>query len=633
MTRARLALAVGVALLAAVLVVRLAGSPAGSEPPDAAGAAPRIVRSQPAYAELGRWWRHAVRLDARQQLDLGALAALGGSQDVDVRVQVAGELELRAVAHREERTLLEVRWLTLDTLDLTLAGLGSDGPEAEVLRAAVLDAVVLASVTAQGEVVRVYAPDVPGPVAGLFHQVLSALQVVLPPGLGGDVGWRSVERSTLGAVATSYEPVGTAGDPVWTLERARGLMLSVRLGVPDAQGLARGGGRVRWDPQGWVVTVEGDETVALTREGSPVGEAHTVVSIALLATGVDAVAARAWPDDGVLLGRPEPTEGTDRAALRARAAGWTRERLLERLPQLWTLEGQDLADMLWQAAAFLQLHPEVCDEVGARVAGAGSDRARQRLVDLLVSVEHDRCAGAARKAVAELPADDPYRLLLLQRLGATTQPTRETARFLAEEHALGRASGDRSRALAAATGLGAMVEMLDLAGRASDADLHDRMLSEALAGATTPADLRDYARALGNTRRASHVGELAALTRHPDPEVRGVAAAALEKLDDPDATDALVDLADDPDDLVARRALRAWVAGEPTAAVVDEIAALVAGGRVADRQASVLVELARRHQARLPGPVDGLLVAMQDHLDMDGATRAAVRRLRERQAP
>ncbi len=639
-TRKRLAVATGVlAVAGAWFWIRTSGTDVHSARDSAgrseANSSRAVKATTPgrAYGEIGRWQRYALDLHISQSVDL---LALGGSatgpqrQSVDLRFR--GEVEIEVVAVRKRRSLVRLTMPALASLDMEITGMGTeeDDTAANRLRAAMLSSLAFAEVSERGEFVRIHTGEAPGPVAGLWHQVVSGLQTTLPA-RGTPRQWSAPERTTMGMVASQYRRK-RATDSQWKLYRDGSSYLSVK-DVASVSGEVSGGSEITWDTRGWLHNVQTNtETTLLALGGRETTSAQTAFDARLHDTGVREVEPTLWPVGGALLGQVDSSAGTDEAMIARRAAGWDRDRVFGAIAMLTAPASAEGFERMRAITAFLTLNPEVCEELGDTMGNVGDAKTRDRILDLLVDGNNERCQAAAAKVVVAMPLESPSRNMRLQRIAITHTPTIATASLLRQEMLLAENSADTDREFSAGTGLGAIVEMLDMNGRRDEADEFAEEVSARLADAGDVANIQAYVRAAGNMRRPEVLPAMLVHLDHASPAVRLMLAATLDKFTERIAIDARLVLATDAMTQVQARALRGWVTQAPDLLVIARLTNMVREGVTQAKNAAILVEVIRSHQRQHPTQYDKLAAAMIETMDLDGDIVGALNRLRARGA-
>jgi HEAT repeat protein len=496
---------------------------------------------EPAPEAAGLRFPAGQRLHYRfEHTNTQRVVPMADAPPIEAQADLAADLELRGLGQADGLWQFALSFKHFDRAVLRVGAQDALGDPAALQG---LEAVV--ELRADGEIHSVRFPEgSPHTFQNLVHLVVSEIQVRLSEGV--------VQETTQHGVARSrYTPVGPAAGPIHitrertTYERLQATPTGPAEVAGTAEALVTDGHLVRLDAKEHL------------RAGPPTHlalEARSTTRLVLVATDHD---ARPAPITGrrVALGAPARAPDHAERALADRVQGLTPQALLEML-QGARQSGQlpHHNQSLWRAVGLLRADDALCAELGALAGEEGLSSAGRGLVlDLLASAGTPAAQAALRSALsADRVRADPKFPLLFQRLSLISLPDSATLEFLEQAYA---APGAETLG-AAAFALGAAAGQTARAGDAQGRALADRLLHD-LEEAETPDHQALRLIALGNAGLPEHLDALLAYTRAEHPEVRRAAAAALRKLDDPRAREALLDLAGDAEARVQRRALDA----------------------------------------------------------------------------
>jgi hypothetical protein len=217
----------------------------------------------------------------------------------------------------------------------------------------------------------------------------------------------------------------------------------------------------------------------------------------------------------------------------------------------------------WLAQGFLELHPEVCDQLVAQMRGFAPDEKGMTL-DLLMSVDHPHAQEAIVAAFENTDLILPNEQApLMQRFIVLARPTNETASYVARRYAKAKAAHDDPTRRAAAVSLGALVNGVAKTDRAFARQLDDALVLD-LYAAKDPRDREVLLLALGNAGLEEDAIAIRLASRDASPAVRAAVATALRRLDGPEIRATLLQLLADPDTRVQLDALSSLDRREPT---------------------------------------------------------------------
>ncbi|MBN1204578.1 MAG: HEAT repeat domain-containing protein [Myxococcaceae bacterium] len=378
----------------------------------------------------------------------------------------------------------------------------------------------------------------------LNRYLLQALAAELFPRLPGDAPLSYTERLPAGDVESVAH---WADDARSTLARTRTHFTQLRLAIGAPKDIrVESHATFRFSGEGPLESVDLRENVeAGDAAGKPLLRmTHSLTLRSKETRKASVVAAR--PTDKPVVRTPGPLAqeiDVKRALLESRAGGITFEDVLQ------TLESTDdpkklanRAQFVWQAAGYLELHPEKCRELVPAFARLSSDPMRAQLVDLLVSAGHAEAQAALRAIMSQDVAKQDPRVFeeLYQRLGLVAQPTREAVQFVLDEHAAALAAKDGAQRRVRAFTLGSMANRMRgkdsaLATLAGDVLLDDLQLA---------IDARDQElalRALGNAGDPRTTDAVRDVLASNDDSLRAAAAIALRRVTTPEATALLLE--------------------------------------------------------------------------------------------
>ncbi len=537
-------------------------------------APPPAVRAEPVVtAPTYRWppgleWRYALQTSTQSTIELLDTAP---SSALEVRLELAGEVRLRSYGGGDATTRLGLRFAELTAHELTVGG------EQTLANAAPLeDHEGYLDVTPQGEVRALrFAPAAPPVFRSMVQLVVGEMQARLEDGSA----WRAVEITQHGEAPTDY--VAARGGGIHTLHKRRDEYTRLT-------GLSRGAERrsvayvAEVEIDGVLRRLEAREHVrAFDGGGRTLLDSRSRTRLRLLGARPFEAAP---PSEAELVayrpGQPAfDAELARRQHARQRVAGLTPDALLNTLAEhgpSGTLP--DHNRFLWRATGLLREHPELCSTlVDLFERPEMTHRGRALLLDLLVGAGTPEAQMALRRALATTTAagDAGYKRLY-QRLSLIEAPTGETIALLQGRYSEPGQEGPRAATYALGSGAGHLHRRGDVQRAA---EIGER-LREDLEAAEESFAVVSLLGALGNAGLPGHAPDIIRHRGDGRPEVRHAVAAALRKLDDSRAGDALVEMTTDGADRVSRRAVRSLMRRELGATQIGRLRALVAARAV-----------------------------------------------------
>ncbi len=511
-----------------------------------------------------------------------ATLAFGSAARVATSYDVAGNLLARAL-DVGGTTALELR---LDALTRhTLKALGSDTiPTDALARTELEEPRAFAFVGASGAVEQLRFPaDAPKAFRETITKVVEQMQVTLADDARAD--WTATEAGPNGRAASTYHADGLA------LTRAR-------MEYESLSALSRGAcagcvqhladhAEITLDPRGVVGRLEDSESLRLSDRGSDpfTSTNHFTLSLARVAPADGAIASLDDAVDARTPGEPAPLTTSDKDAILAQEAAGFTPASLDYAIDLFATKGEHTPDKTWlvHARAYLLLHPEALEALGARLADAGTgSRGRNMMLQVLAVVGSPRAQEIMRSALdSAQPSEAPRELgHLVQKLGIVEHPTAETAAYVEDGYASARAHADQRMALSDAAALGGVAGNLRKSGDTSGARRIVARLEADLRQATTPEDKRGLILALRNAGAIADASVRAYAT-DVNASVRGEVARSLADAPSPDARSTLRSLTSDAEITVAAAALQSLDRDSPTADDIHAVATSVVAGKTA----------------------------------------------------
>jgi hypothetical protein len=396
----------------------------------------------------------------------------------------------------------------------------------------------------------------------LTESVARQVLLAAPPD-GAPKAFEREEKTPAGTMRVKYEARQGAGAGAGAY--ARTVVGAVALeNLPDTcespcRVRARGEGEVRFEPGDAIASLTEKREIHAGKEGSP----------AMLETTASFEARRVREGDAngdaldpaklasKLPGEPFESAADHRASLARLSQGATIDEVLGGISQAAAAGARGLPKgWLVRSTAFLELHPELLDEVAIRFQDEGlGARGRLAVLDLLAATGGDQAQAVLLKTLDTAAArEGEERLQYVQRLMLVQAPNAATARELRARFGRDQ-GGDAQMAYAEAHALGSVASKLAARGSGAEAKAAVDALASALDEAKTPDATAAYLSALGNAGDPRQVGRIARHAGDQDASVRRSVASALRKSEDAEAKKTLVSLAKDPDPEVEVEAL------------------------------------------------------------------------------
>jgi HEAT repeat protein len=534
--------------------------------------------------------RYDYRLEWTADSEVGGQAA-DGAPTFTSKIDLSATVRLVSHGAYEHGWLLAASFVEVPKPDVALLG-RPVFPDPAAARAELVGPTAWVVIDADGRVERVYF-DASAPQAfkHLMQSVVGLAQITT----GDGPSWSAVEPGPSGIARVVYERESAT---TWTRQRIGYDTLTAAPVVPNATPQLAARADITVDPQGHLATLVDNEvlTVRIPNATAALFHGTSRFALTLVDHGKEVVG-----DQPALAQKEVRTPGQiaqtgeiETRLREQRTRGMTREQLVEGLGRVWTLpSGSEKRRWLDQAAALLQLHPELCSDVLAAFHD-GEGRERLFAFDLLASAGMPEAQAAMREALASPDA----KLLapeLVQRFSLVVRPDADSARFVVDAWRAARTNGDADLASATTYTIGAVARHLAEDGaHAALVDDLDGKLRDALAQAATPRAREDALAALGNAAQAANVSVVREAAHDASPEVRSRAAWALRDTATPEARAALVELSSDADPRVARSALAA-LGRQPLAAADFASLEHTLHGPLADATAAGLIDLLGAH--------------------------------------
>lgn len=506
--------------------------------------------------EAGRVYRYRLAWNVGSRAEIATEQVL--SAPLQGRIGVEGVLELRAHGEREGRAVLSARLRDLEVHRIELGGEPLLPPGAEG-RQMLEDHRAVLEVDRRGRIVHLaFDADAPPVAQHVLRAILLSLHVELDD--AATEPWEVSQNALYGRERVRYEV--DPGPPAALLRTH--LLYETFTGVSGGgvelapwQVRLEGGGRVRFAPEGHLESLEDEERTRTTDE-RPLFTSMEHLTLHLIDHATFDREADPMPGEGFVGIEPAQPSTLERATARSFAEGLTADQMavdllnLGRgmpLPRLSTLRMTGLVRADDDAARSLVplFSREELGQVG-----------RGRVTDVLASAG----TPAAQAALREVLDTDVVRSvpdehsMLLQRFSLVRHPTPESADFVWNELRRARREDDDMVERGAIYCLGSVVGHLYDDGQDALAARYERELTAGLEAANDDAHLEAHLAAFGNIGRPANLDTILSYVDHPSSTVRAQAAVSLRRYSDERARRALVELACDAVDVVARGAMR-----------------------------------------------------------------------------
>jgi hypothetical protein len=519
-----------------------------------------------------------------------ATLARGSAARIATEYDLAGDLVARAV-DLGGRTVLELR---LDALTHhSLKALGAETIPTDALAHTALEQPrAFALVGPNGAVDQLRFPtDAPKPFREVLTKLVEQMQVTLADDAPTPRDWTATEPGPNGRAASSYhlEHEGPAGGLALTRVRVEYESLSA-LSSGACEGCAQhlnDHADITLDPRGVVGAIQDDESLRLSDHGADAFAStnHFSLTLTRVEAAEGALSSIADAVDARTPGERAPLTTSDRDAILAQEAEGFAPSTLDYAIDLFAKKGERPPDKTWlvHARAYLLLHPEALDALGARLADPKTDsRGRNMMLQVLAVVGSPRAQEIMRGAIdAAQPGETPRDFgHLVQKLGVVEHPTAETAAYVEDGYRRDGARGNRAMALSDAATLGGVASHLAKSGDASASRHIVARLEADLGQAKDPEDKRGLILALRNAGAVADA-DVRAYAVDESASVRGEVARSLADDTSPDARATLLSLTTDGEITVAGTALQSLDRDSPTPDDIHAIATSVLTGKTA----------------------------------------------------
>ncbi len=464
-----------------------------------------------------------------------------------LRAAIEGEIALERVGGGERGARLALSYTRIDKYAFSMQGNDSRASAAELARALVGKTAYL-DVDERGRIESIsYAEDADNGQRIALRSLALELNYTLPEAAAES--WTAEEEGSLGRARVQYQKGASTllREPL----RYTRLDAAVEPALAGAQEL-KGGAELALDGAGVPLSIDDSETVRYTRRGEGKPAVDATWSFKLRRTGVAppgrqvARASAAQP-----LGEPVADPGRRERMDRRMAEGVSLDTALSRV-DAFAAGAKMPHDQLVKIGAWLRLHPEEMPRLVEKFEEpAMQRRGHEAVLDVLVACGSPQAQKAMREALSSDAAKAaPQELFgLVQRFSFLGAPDAESVRFLEESYAGARAAQNRTFAEGALVALGSTVRQNANRNPALASEANGRVLSEL--GGGDLAMQRAALAALGNAAQPQNVSIIASYANDADGLTRTEAARALRSVDSPEARNALLQLAADPDALVA----------------------------------------------------------------------------------
>jgi len=331
--------------------------------------------------------------------------------------------------------------------------------------------------------------------------------------------------------------------------------------------------------------------------------------------GVSALAARM--DAG-------ESEEARKARLEERTAGMSLETIVDDIHIAAALPKGRSTRWGWLAMGYLELHPEKCNELVARMEPLDA-QGKGLTIDVLVSTGTKEAQAALVRAFAEdspvIKAGTPEEAILFMRLGFLTAPTKETADFVAERYAKAKAKDDIPMTRSSAIALGDLISAVAKTDRIRARELDDALVLD-LYAAKDVNDRSILIRALGNAALEEDAIAIRLQSHDPEPAVRTAVATALRRFDSPEVHRTLIELMGDERVGVQSSAISAFDRKQLTENELDQILQLVETKKIHSTNMQSFLNFMSKRKKMPTGRIILEVLAKQPELDPQARARA-----------
>ena len=501
-------------------------------------------------------------LESLRSEKTGSVSGTGLTQSFETRI--SGDLVVTVVEKSKAGYRVAFRFRQ-PAVELTVNG-RPEPAQAEIIGAALgLD--VFADMSPQGRLASVvFNPDVDSVCRNYARALLGMAQVVLAAKRGpGMTYWETDEDDPGGAYIARYELLPDRGRELSKQMKARvEVFRKAKLRYRSQPAMSGSGGQKQVQTRkpegsldavfdvkrGRLVSIRGEETQNISVSGTAIGSVITGVDMSLSAEGAvppDTIAAmreaRAErlamaPAETLSFGLPEMER--EAAAERTVLGKETLETLVEELSRLELEKEPEITPLYLKFKALVYLHPESCEALTARIAGAQpGSAALQILVGALSSIGTEPAQAALVKLLTEGAVPSKTAMLLIQSLGLSGKPaTPGTQAVIAE---LAAKAPDPEVASVATLALGMMANSLGASEPERAADIVNGIIAD-LGRSESKEKTRLLLLALGNSGSDLALPVFRRYLKDEAVALRSVAAAGLRWIQAPGTDDLLAEV-------------------------------------------------------------------------------------------
>jgi len=501
-------------------------------------------------------------LESLRSKKTGSVSGTGLTQSFETRI--SGDLVLTVVEKSREGYRVAFRFRQ-PAVELTVNG-RPEPAQAEII-GATLGLDVFADMSPQGRLASVvFDPDVDSVCRNYARALLGMTQVVLVAEAGpGMTSWETEEDDPGGAYLARYELLPDRGRELSKQMKTRvEVFRKAKLRYRSQPAMSGSGGQRQVQTRmpegtleaifdvkkGRLVSLVGEETQNISVSGTAIGSVLSGIGMSFHAEEAappDEVEAMREarserlamaPAETLSFGLPEMER--EAAAERTVLGKDTLETLLKELSRLEKEKEPEITPLYLKFKALVYLHPESCEALTARIAGAlPGSAALQILVGALSSVGTEPAQASLVKLLKEGAVPSKTAMLLIQSLGLSGKPaTPETQAVIAE---LAAKASDPEVASVATLALGMIANSLTVSAPARSADIVNGIIAD-LGRSESREKTRLLLLALGNSGSDLALPVFRRYLKDEAVALRSVAAAGLRWIQAPGTDDLLAEV-------------------------------------------------------------------------------------------